>query len=129
MDACIVHVTGSAVPKLSPSRPMSSAVRTTGHLFQFTFGTGAILSFLAGIQLFVPTERTDEFFAWTIAAPLPAALFGAFYWGAVVIAVASLTRREWARARVGLFGLVVFFRLTLVTTLLHLEKVGLSLVL
>lgn len=101
---------------------MSSAVRTTGHLFRFTFASGAILSFLAGIQLFVLTERTDEFFAWTIAAPLSAVLFGAFYWGAVVIAVFSLTRREWARARVGLFGLVVFFWLTLATTLLHLEK-------
>jgi hypothetical protein len=107
---------------MSQSRPVSSDVRTTGHLFRFTFASGAILSFLAGIQLFVLAERTEEFFAWTIKAPLSASLFGAFYWGAVVIAVTSLTRREWARARVGLFGLVVFFWLTLATTLIHLER-------
>lgn len=37
------------------------------------------LVFLAGVQLFVFSERTDEYFAWTIQPPVGAALLGAGY--------------------------------------------------
>jgi hypothetical protein len=40
----------------------------------------ATLVFIAGIQLFVLTEHTDRFFAWTIGVPLTAAFLGAGYW-------------------------------------------------
>lgn len=101
---------------------MTAGCRRTGPLFRFVFASGGILSFLAGIQLFAFSERTDDFFAWTIAVPASAAFSGAFYWSSVVIAAASFPRREWARARVGLYGLVVFFWLTLAATLLHVDK-------
>lgn len=101
---------------------MSAGYRRIGSLFRFVFVLGGFLSFLAGIQLYVFAERTDEFFAWTIAAPLSAAFSGSFYWSSVVIAAVSYPRREWARARVGLYGLVVFFWLTLAATLAHLDK-------
>jgi hypothetical protein len=101
---------------------MTGGYRATGPLFRFVFASGGILSFLAGIQLFVLADRTDDFFAWTIAVPASAAFFGAFYWSSVVIAAVSYPRREWARARVGLYGLVVFFWLTLAATLVHLDK-------
>jgi len=39
-------------------------------------GVGAFLVFLAGLQLYVLTERTDHWFAWTIAVPLTAATPG-----------------------------------------------------
>ncbi len=101
---------------------VSDPVRRTSVLFRVVFSVGAALSALAGIQLYVLAEDTEKYFAWTIAAPLSAAFFGAFYWGAVVIATMSFFRREWARARVGTYGVIVFFWLTLLTTLIHLEK-------
>jgi len=83
---------------------------------------GSLLVLLAGIQLFVLTERTDHWFAWTIAIPLTAAFLGAFYLTAIPLAALSGARRAWADARVGIAGVFIFLALTLVTTLLHLNK-------
>src|SRR5215469_12802383 len=45
----------------------------------------SILVLLAGIQLFVFTGRTDDFFAFTIGNPLSALFLGAGYWASVAI--------------------------------------------
>ena len=45
----------------------------------------AVLVLLAGFQLFVFTERTDTFFAWTIVNPLAAAFLGGSYWASFAI--------------------------------------------
>ena len=42
------------------------------------------LLFIAGVQLYVLSERTDYYFAWTIALPLTAAFLGAGFWAALV---------------------------------------------
>src|SRR5207247_11137137 len=78
--------------------------------------------FLAGVQLFVLTNRTEHWFAWTIAVPLTAAFLGAFYWTAIPLAALSATRRYWADARVAIPGVFVFLVLTFVTSMLHLGK-------
>lgn len=98
------------------------AVRHTAPLVRLVFALGAVLSLLAGIQLFLLPGRTDDFFAWTIGTRSSAAFLGAFYWGSVAIAFTSLRRREWVRARVGLFGLLAFFWVTLAATLAHLDR-------
>lgn len=72
------------------------------------------------------SERTDELFAWTIASPSSAAFLGAFYWGSVVIAATSFPRVEWVRARVGLYGLILFFWVTLAATLIDLDRIHLE---
>ncbi len=41
----------------------------------------AILVFLAGIQLFVLSDATDRYFAWTIRPPLTAEFIGAGFSG------------------------------------------------
>lgn len=41
---------------------------------------GSLLAFIAGLQLFVLSEQTSHFFAWTIDVPLTAAFLGAIYW-------------------------------------------------
>lgn len=97
-------------------------IRTVVPLMRFALGVGAFLVFLAGAQLFVLTERTDHWFAWTIAVPLTAAILGAFYLSAIPLAALSATRRAWADARVGVPGVFVFLVLTLATTILHLDK-------
>jgi hypothetical protein len=94
--------------------------RTTG-LVRVALAVGVVLTFVAGVQLFVLTDRTGEYFAWTIGVGASATLLGAFYWSASIMAYLSLRRREWARARVGLPGVTVFLWATLAVTLLHLD--------
>ena len=100
----------------------TTAVRKQVPLMRVALYTGSFLVFLAGIQLFVLTTRTDHYFAWTIANPLTAAFLGAFYWTAIPLAFLSARRRVWADARVGVPGVLVFLWATLLTTLLHLGK-------
>jgi hypothetical protein len=82
---------------------------------------GSSLVLLAGVELFVLTEHTDDYFAWTIEVPLTAAFLGAFYWTAFGLAIVSARQRYWARARVGLIGVQAFVWLSLAATLLHLD--------
>jgi hypothetical protein len=89
---------------------------------RWVFGVGSVLVTAAGVQLFVLTDFTDRFFAWTISPGLSAAFLGAFYFTALVLAAGSATQPEWTRARVGVFGVWLFVTLTLAATLLHLDK-------
>ena len=82
--------------------------------------------FLAGVQLFGLSDRTDELFAWTIEPPATAAFLGACYWAAAVLAFASALQPTWARARIGVPGVLVFIWLTLLATLIHLDKFHLN---
>jgi hypothetical protein len=58
-----------------------------------------LLVFVAGIQLFVLSERTADFFAWTIGVPISAAYIGAGYWASLTYLVLTLRVREWQRVR------------------------------
>jgi hypothetical protein len=80
------------------------------------------LVFLAGIQLFVFPLRTDRWFAWTIAPPMTAVFLGASYWSALVFEVMAARERRWADARISVPTVFVFTTLTLVATLIHLDK-------
>lgn len=93
---------------------------------RFALLLGAILTFLSGIQLFVLTDRTSEFFAWTIGAGATATIIGAFYWTACSLAYLSWRRQPWVRARVGVPGVTLFLWATLITTLAHLENFHLT---
>lgn len=82
----------------------------------------AILVLLAGVQLFVFTERTNTYFAWTIVNPLAAAFLGAGYWASVSIEALAGRQRVWANARIAVPAVLTFTGLTLAATLLHLKK-------
>ena len=56
------------------------------------------LVFIAGVPLFVLTEQTDHYFAWTTQPSLTAAAFGAFYWASCALSLLSVREREWANA-------------------------------
>jgi hypothetical protein len=86
----------------------------------------AVLSTLAVIALFVFSDRTDEWFAWTIKPPLTAAFFGACFGSTLVVEILSLRERAWAPVRPQALAIVVFATLTLVATLLSLEKFHLT---
>lgn len=79
------------------------------------------LVFLAGMQLFVFTERTAIWFAWTIDVPLTAAFLGAAYWASVSFEWLAARQRVWACARIAVPTVLVFTTLTELVTLYHLE--------
>lgn len=82
----------------------------------------AVLVALAGIQLFVFSEQTDRFFAWTIDPPITAAFLGAAYWASVALEVSAARRRAWADARIAVPTVFTFTVLTLIVTFVHLDR-------
>jgi hypothetical protein len=82
----------------------------------------AALVFAVGVPLFLLTEHTDRFFAWTIASPLTAAFLGGSYWAACVLEFLGARRRVWENARIAVPAVVTFTGLTFIVTLIHLEN-------
>jgi hypothetical protein len=82
----------------------------------------AVLVFAVGVPLFLLTEDTDRFFAWTIASPLTAAFLGGSYWAACVLELLAARRREWENARVAVPAVATFTGLTFIVTLIHIDK-------
>ena len=56
------------------------------------------LVLLAGSTLFIITEQTESFFAWTIDLPLTAAFLGAGYWSSVAFEWLAARERVWIYA-------------------------------
>jgi hypothetical protein len=81
-----------------------------------------VLVLLAGVQLLFFTERTATHFAWTIQPPLTAAFLGSAYWAAAAFEWSAARARTWADARIAVPAVFVFTVLTLLATLLHLDK-------
>jgi hypothetical protein len=82
----------------------------------------SILVFLAGIQLFILTENTERYFAWTIDPPLTAAALGGAYWASSIMELSASRQPTWTRARIALPAVLAFTTLTFVATLLHLDR-------
>lgn len=81
-----------------------------------------VLVFLAGVQLFVFPLRTDRWFAWTIDPPMTAVFLGAAYWSSLAFEWSAARRRHWCDARISVPTVFVFTTLTLVATLVHLDR-------
>ncbi len=86
----------------------------------FLLDTGLVA--ISGLQLFVLTNYTDTFFAWTIMTPITAAFLGAAYWGSVPLVYLSSRQRYWSHARLAVLGVFVFTTLTTAFTLIHLDR-------
>ena len=82
---------------------------------------GGLFVLAAAIQLYPLAKHTEDYFAWTIAIPATAAFLGASYAATTVLALMSARESTWARARLGLPGVLAFIWLTLLMTLLHLD--------
>ncbi|WP_210443324.1 hypothetical protein [Nocardioides sp. SYSU D00065] len=82
----------------------------------------AVLVFLAGFQLTVFPTRTADWFAWTIDVPMTAVFLGAAYWSSAVLEVSGARSETWGRARLAVWTVLVFTTLTLVVTLVHLDR-------
>lgn len=99
--------------------------RLTGGMAALLW-TAGILVFLAGFQLFVLTESTERHFAWTIDPPLTAAFLGGSYWSSAVFEWTAARRRYWGEARIAVPAVFTFTVLTLVISLIHLDRLHLG---
>lgn len=104
------------------SRREPPAVRATHPGMRLMLLVASALVFTIGISLFVLTEQTEQYFAWTIASPLTAAFLGAAYWASAVLEYMASRERLWANARVAVPAVLLFTTLTLVVTLLHSDR-------
>lgn len=84
--------------------------------------TASGLVFAVGITLFLLTDQTEMYFAWTIQSTLTAAFLGGSYWAACVLEFLAARQRRWADARVAVAAVVTFTALTLVVTLIHFDR-------
>jgi hypothetical protein len=89
---------------------------------RWLFRSVSALALITGFSLYVLSERTDHFFSWTILPPITAAFFGACFWTAAIIAFLASRQHIWIRARIAGPVILSFTVLTLIATLLHLDK-------
>ena len=75
-----------------------------------------------GLTLFLFPARTDTLFSWTVNPALTAAFLGAAYLSAFFLEVLGARETLWARARVAVPAVLIFTLLTLISTLLHIDK-------
>jgi hypothetical protein len=105
---------------MEASLPASVRPQTQGMRWMLL--AASILVLAVGVPLFLVPEQTDRYFAWTIASPLTATFLGACYWSAFVLELLGSRERSWAYGRVAVPAVLIFTGLTLVVTLLHLDR-------
>ncbi len=101
--------------KMTPAKPVSP-------LMHWWFALDIVLVTIAGIQLYILSEQTDQFFAWTIQSALTAAFLGAAYFSTIPMLWHSFRQTIWANARIALTGVWLFTTLTLILTLQHWDR-------
>lgn len=80
------------------------------------------LVLMIGLTLFLFPERTDTLFSWTVSPALTSAFLGAAYLAAFFLEFLGARETLWAWTRVAIPAVLVFTVLTLVATLLHINK-------
>ncbi|MGB8647784.1 MAG: hypothetical protein WCF84_21295 [Anaerolineae bacterium] len=105
----------SAIALSQSYKPVTSGIR------RLTLAISA-LAFVVGPLLFLLPDRTETLFAWTINPPLTAAFLGGAYSTALVVELVAARTRLWAHARVVYLGMSLFTLLTLIATLLHIDR-------
>lgn len=90
------------------------------------FGLVLPLLFIAGVQLFILSEQTATYFAWTFTAPLAAAFMGAGYWSAMFHAYSGARAKGWEYVRTSMPAALTATGLLTITTFLHLDKFHLN---
>src|SRR3712207_996448 len=113
-------------PVAAPATDATRGTRRVAPSMRALLGVFSVLTALATVALFVLAEQTDRTFAWTIQPPLTAAFLGAGYAAGFVLVVLSLREDHWAHVRVPVWTVFVFVVLTLVASLLHLDRLHLD---
>ena len=102
-----------------PSPSSVTPVTTSARIFMWA---AFVFVAAAGVSLFLLSERTSEFFAWTIKPPVTAAFLGCGYLAVATALGLGLRESDWARVRVGVWVVATGLVSILIATLLHLDK-------
>lgn len=84
------------------------------------FSSALVIS--VGLSLYLLSESTETFFSWTIQVPLTAAFLGSGYLSSFILEFLAAREPVWARSRIAMPAVLVFTILTLIATLIHLDK-------
>ena len=76
----------------------------------------------AGLSLYLLSEQTSLYFAWTIKPPITAAFLGGGYLAVATALGLGLRESDWAPVRVGVWVVATGLISILIATLLHLDK-------
>ena len=97
-------------------------IKPISNGMKWLFLVAGFLVLLAGFQLFILTEYTDQYFAWTIQPFITAAFLGGGYFSSFLMEFLASRRTRWVEARVAVPAVFTFTTLTLIATLLHLDR-------
>jgi hypothetical protein len=81
-----------------------------------------VTTFIGMVQLYIRYDSPEIAFAWTIEPPISAAFFGAGYASGFLLTALALREDRWAGARIAVVTVLVFACLTLVVTLVHVDR-------
>ena len=84
------------------------------------------LLFIAGVQLYILSDHTDIYFAWTIALPLTAAFLGAGFWSAMLAAYMSWWQSASVSLRLTGLTSIAATGILGVATFIHMDKFHLN---
>ncbi|MER2516052.1 MAG: hypothetical protein ABTR92_06560 [Candidatus Accumulibacter phosphatis] len=101
------------------SPPAATPFTKAARLFMraaFVFVTAA------GVSLFLLSEQTSAYFAWTIKPPITASFLGCGYLGVATALGLGLRESDWGAVRVGIWVVATGLISILIATLLHLDK-------
>lgn len=87
---------------------------------------GVALTTGSGVVLTLLPDRTEDYWSWTIRAPLSAAFLGASFAAAAVGLVLALREHEWQRVRIVLVSALALTSFSLIATLRHLDTLALE---
>lgn len=82
----------------------------------------SILVLTAGVDLTLLTEQTATSFAWTIQLSITASFLGASYLSSFLLEFLAYREKTWVNARIAVPSVLIFTILTLITTILHLDR-------
>jgi len=110
----------------SSAQPASATIKQTIPVMRGLLYAESVLVATIGISLYLMSDLTENFFAWTIGVPLTAAFLGASYWASFALQYFSARQPVWANARLAGPAVLTFSTLTLIVTLIHLDEFHLN---
>ena len=102
--------------------PENNTIKMTTKGIRIILYVASLLVLSVGISLYFLPAQTDVYFSWTINPPLTAAFLGAGYLASFLLEFLSARETVWAKTRPAVPAVWVFTFLTLIVTLLHIDK-------
>ena len=96
--------------------------RPTMRLTRIMLFVAGGLVLAVGFSLYLLTNQTERYFAWTVGSLLTAAFLGGSYWSTSVLEFLSARERLWVDSRPSIPAVAIFTFLTLMVTLIHIDK-------